>query len=91
MSFDIPATMEPEIIRFAQTEHITEAEAIVRLIELGLQTRVIEDARIQALLGEPMSAEDAALMDEVVDMAMRARTVRWEPKPGGVLHRGVGL
>jgi len=27
-----------------------------------------------------MNAEDAALMDEVVEMAMRARSERWELK-----------
>jgi hypothetical protein len=80
MSFDIPIAIEPQIIQYAESEHITESEAIVRLIQAGLSTKAQEDARIQALLGEPMGEEDAAVMDEVVSIAMKARSERWEPK-----------
>ena len=80
MSFDIPVAIEPEIIQYAQTERITESEAIVRLIQAGLNARATEDARIQALLGEPLSEQDAALMDEVVEIAMKARSERWRSR-----------
>jgi hypothetical protein len=36
MTFEIPTTVEPEIIKYARTEHITADEAIVRLIHAGL-------------------------------------------------------
>jgi len=36
MSFDIPLTIEPQVIEYAQSEHITQDEAIVRLIQAGL-------------------------------------------------------
>ncbi|MGO8671142.1 MAG: hypothetical protein ACLQVD_07255 [Capsulimonadaceae bacterium] len=74
MSFDIPMTIEPEIIRYAKSEQITPQEAVIRLIQAGLSTTSTEDARIQELLGEPMNVQDAAMMDEVVEMAMRARS-----------------
>ena len=77
MTFDIPATIEPDVIQYATAQRITEHEAIVRLIQAGLKAQQTEDARIQALLGEPMNEEDAALMDEVVAEAYRMRGQRW--------------
>jgi hypothetical protein len=80
MGFDIPSTIEPEIIQYATSMHITTEEAIVRLIQAGLTIQESEDIRIQALLGYPLSDQDAKLMDDVVDIAMKARSVRWEPR-----------
>lgn len=80
MSIDIPVTMEPEIMQYADAKHITADEAIVRLILTGLDTQTSEEARIDALLGEPMSDNDVVMMDDVVEMAMKARSERWGPR-----------
>lgn len=77
MSTDIPAVIEPKIIKYAESEHITPSEAILQLIEVGLEARTKQDDRIRTLLGEPMNEQDAALMDEIVEMAMTARGERW--------------
>jgi len=36
MGSEIPTTVEPEIIQYAKSKHITADEAIVRLIHAGL-------------------------------------------------------
>ena len=83
MSFDIPARIEPGIQKFAQAQHITADEAIVRLIEAGLkanQPRRVAKAKnssIPGLTGQPMSDDEAAVMDEVVETAMLSRSIRW--------------
>jgi hypothetical protein len=80
MSFDIPPQIEPSIKEFARAQHITADEAIVRLLEEGLRAnqprRMDRDpaaSRIPGLSGEPMSDEEAAVMDEVVEIAMESR------------------
>jgi len=80
MSIDIPTYIETDIEQYAQSEHISTHEAVVKLIYAGLNAEAREENRIQALLGEPMSEEDAALIDEVVDTAMKARGERWESR-----------
>ena len=72
---------------FAEEQHISHDEALLKLIETGLTTLrpqpkgiapVINQVRIPGLTGKPMSDEDAAMMDEVVTEAMEARRHRWE-------------
>ena len=77
MSIDIPTYVETDIEQYAQSEHISTDEAVIKLIYAGLNAQAQEGSRIQALLGEPMSEDDAAIIDEVVDTAMKARGERW--------------
>jgi len=81
MSFDIPVTIEPRIQQFAHAQHITTDEAIVRLLDAGLERLVPKTAAIPGLTGTPMSDEDAAVMDEVVEIAMNSRSQRWTSAP----------
>lgn len=37
MSFELPANVERELERYAQSEHISKAEAAVKLIQSGLR------------------------------------------------------
>lgn len=39
MSFDLPASVEREVQRYAETEHISPAEAVVRLIQDALKAK----------------------------------------------------
>jgi hypothetical protein len=39
MSMEIPSNIERDIQRFAQEQHITHDEAVLRLIETGLSAR----------------------------------------------------
>jgi hypothetical protein len=74
MSLDIPTEVERSIAQFAQQEHLTRDEAILRLIETGLSVRkpgsrsTTEDGL--GLFGSP---EDSALLDEVVSLAYQER------------------
>ena len=37
MSFDIPATMEQDIRQYAQAEHLSADEALIKLVQTGLR------------------------------------------------------
>ncbi|MBS1725506.1 MAG: hypothetical protein JST51_02210 [Armatimonadetes bacterium] len=41
MSFDIPPNIEPQVKEFAQAQHISETEALIRLIQAGLSVQKI--------------------------------------------------
>jgi len=69
MSFDIPAHIEPEIKQYAQAQHITVDEAIVKLLKVGLGKKT----PAQAGLGLFSSPEDAAALDAAVELAYEER------------------
>ncbi len=74
MSLDIPSNIERDIQRFAQQEHITPDEAVVRLIETGLSAlKPIAKTVFEQGLGLFSSPEDSALLDEVVSIAYEER------------------
>ena len=76
MSFDIPGRYDLRIEQVANTQRITTSEAVERIVEAGLdQLTSKSTAQIPGLTGCPMSDEDAALMDEVVELAMRSRSI----------------
>lgn len=74
MSFEIPVSVEQEIERYAEREHLSKDEAVVQLIEDGLRHR---DSRplTPAEEGRGMfsSPEDAALMDYVIQVTYESR------------------
>lgn len=74
MTMDIPSNLERDIQKFAQEEHISHDEAVLRLIETGLSVRKSgsKDA-VEEGLGLFGSPEDSALLDEVVSMAYEER------------------
>ena len=37
MSFDLPATVEQDILRYARAEHISADEAVLQIVEVGLR------------------------------------------------------
>lgn len=74
MSFDIPTEVERNIARFAQQEHLTRDEAILKLIETGLSASNPSHGEVaEAGLGLFGSEEDSALLDEVVSIAYQER------------------
>ena len=74
MSLDIPFNLEYDIQRFAQEEHITHDEAVLRLIETGLSARKpVPKTVFDQGLGLFGSPEDASLLDEVVSIAYEER------------------
>ena len=74
MSLDIPSNIDRDIERFAQQEHITHDEAVLRLIETGLSVRkAVPKTVFEQGLGLFGSAEDATLLDEVVSIAYEER------------------
>ncbi len=82
MSLDIPSNIEHDIQRFAQQEHITHDEAVLRLIETGLSARKsVQKTIFEQGLGLFGSVEDAALLDEVVSIAYEERRRPSKPKP----------
>ncbi len=42
MSFVIPANIEPQVQAFAQAQHISETEAVIRLIQAGLSVQKVQ-------------------------------------------------
>lgn len=83
MSSDIPSNIECGIQRFAQEQHITHDEAVLRLIETGLSVRnpVASKTVFEQGLGLFGSPEDASLLDEVVSIAYEERRRPSKPVP----------
>jgi hypothetical protein len=74
MSFDVPAFIEPDIQQYADAQHISEDQAIVQLLQAGLQYLQIQSPR--AILGAFATSEESAAMDEALELAMRDRDRR---------------
>lgn len=83
MSMGIPSDIERDIQRFAQEQHITHDEAILRLIETGLSVRkpVAPKTVFEQGLGLFGSPADASLLDEVVSIAYEERRRPSNPCP----------
>lgn len=75
MSFEIPANIEPDVRHYAQAQHITADEAVVRLIKAGLKVAQARPAN-RSILGAFASPEDAAIMDDALELAMQERERR---------------
>jgi hypothetical protein len=74
MSPDLPSSIERDIQRFAQEQHLTHDEAVVRLIEIGLKVRNAASVDVfEQGLGLFAAPEDTALLDEVVSIAYQER------------------
>lgn len=70
-----PADIESGIAQFAQTNHISHDEAVIKLLETGLRHGK-RTQKIKGLSGEPMNDEDAAIVDGALSLAMEARRQR---------------
>ena len=44
MSFDIPPNIEPQIQKYAEAQHLSTNEAVVRLIQAGLEVEKLNPA-----------------------------------------------
>jgi hypothetical protein len=74
MSLHIPSNIERGIRRFAEEEHITRDEAVLRLLETGLSvTKPGPKTVFEQGLGLFGSSEDASLLDDVVSIAYEER------------------
>ena len=36
MSFDLPSNIEPQVLEYAKSQHLSENDALVRLVQAGL-------------------------------------------------------
>lgn len=74
MSLDVPSNIERETKQFAQQQRFTTDEAAIRLIERGLSVgKQAQKTSAAHGLGLFSSAEDAAIIDEVVAIACEER------------------
>lgn len=73
----LPPDVEQGVEMFAGRHHISHDEAIVRLLESGLEHEQ-SMAKINGLSGMPMTDEDARVVDDAVSIAMDARRQRSE-------------
>ncbi len=77
MNFDLPATIEPQVIQYAQEEQITPAEAIERLIQAGLnaQAQSVNSTKTpgEEMIGAFSSPEDVAIMNEAMQYVREMR------------------
>ena len=82
LDIEIPTNMERDIQRFAQEEHISHDEAVLRLLETGLTARAnVSRTVYEQGLGLFGSPEDTALLDEVVSLAYEERRRPSKPQP----------
>jgi hypothetical protein len=75
MRFAIPTDIEPQVQQFAHAQHISIDEAVVRLIEAGLNVIQAKPTN-RSLLGTFASPAESAVMDEALELAMRERERR---------------
>ena len=74
MTMDIPSNVERDIQKFAEEEHISHDEAVLRLIETGLSiSKPGSKTVFEQGLGLFGSPEDSSLLDEVVSIAYDER------------------
>ena len=71
MSFDIPQHIESKVQEYAGAQHISTDEAILRLIQSGLDIAKLTPA--QAGLGLFSSTEDSDVLDAAVKLAYEDR------------------
>jgi hypothetical protein len=74
MSFDLPASVERDLERYARAEHISPADAVVRLVQSGLESskrkaeHKIKEADLKTLRENvPFFAFMEKLPDDVVE------------------------
>ncbi|HTQ10959.1 MAG TPA: hypothetical protein VMI31_12865 [Fimbriimonadaceae bacterium] len=79
MSYEIPSSIEGDVRRYAQQEHISTDEAVRRLIQTGLNVARSAGSVFADGLGLFGSPEDASLLDEVVAIAYEERHRHTEP------------
>ena len=75
MSFEhLPSNLEQDVQRFASRQHISRDEAVIKLIETGLDlVKAKPGSAIEQGMGMFGSPEDSALLDEVVTIAYSER------------------
>ena len=74
LNIEIPFNIERGIRRFAEEEHLSRDEAVLRLIETGLSAKALPSKTVfDQGLGLFGSSEDAALLDEIVLIAYEER------------------
>jgi len=80
MSFDpLPTDLETGVARFAAEHHISRDEALRQVVEAGLiaaNEPAKGKVRIPGLPSQPMSAEEAVIVDEAMALVMEARRER---------------
>ncbi|HEY3780862.1 MAG TPA: hypothetical protein VGL56_07250 [Fimbriimonadaceae bacterium] len=81
----LPPKIERGVERYAREQHISHDEALLKLIETGLTAAKTSgkatdaaNIRIPGLPAEPMSAGDAAIVDEAMALVIEARRDRSE-------------
>jgi hypothetical protein len=76
MRFDIPVYIEPQVQRFAAAQQISHDEALVQLIQAGLERMSPPVVSPLDILGAFSSLEESATADEALELAMRDRERR---------------
>ena len=89
MSYEIHISISEDsqrghlIASLAAEQHLTPSQAVETIIDLMAQKQAESrrgkpKGRIPGLSGEPMTAEDAAVVDEAMEIVMAARRERSE-------------
>ena len=74
MALDIPANIAPDIRKYARSQHITEDQAVARLLKAGLESTRSQSRR--SIIGAFAGTEESAVMDGALELAMRDRERR---------------
>jgi hypothetical protein len=72
---DLPPNLEHSVEMFADRHQLSRDEAIIRLLEGGLEHEC-SSAKIKGLSGTPMTDDEASVVDEALSLAMEARRQR---------------
>ena len=70
MSFDFPATVQEDIQRYAQAQHISAEEAALRIVQLGLKAIRRKTKTVPYLTDEELATFDKAFpaLDKLSDV-----------------------
>lgn len=72
---NLPTNLEHGVEMFADRHHISHDEAVVRLLETGLQFEQ-SISKIKGLSGIPMTDDEASVVDDALALAMEHRRQR---------------
>ena len=80
----LPVNLEKSVQQFAHDHHLSVEQAVETLIKSGLSNsklkavQKLKTTKIPGLPSQPLSAEDAVVVDEALELVMQVRRERSE-------------
>jgi hypothetical protein len=92
MSFDLPPSVESDLQAYAQAEHISPAEAVVKFVQSGLKARRRKSAKGELTAEEWLKVKEAdpgfaffaklpdSVIDRIAEASKQTRGERFTPR-----------